>query len=46
MDLHLNWNTPRNLDVTYGPSGRPGDEVTLDFQAVRFSDVTITVHRE
>jgi hypothetical protein len=43
MSLKMRWVTPTHLEVAYGPSGRPDDYVSLDFQAVRCADVKISV---
>jgi len=43
MDLRMKWITPTHLEVTYGPSAKPGDHVSLDFQAVKCGGVDISV---
>ena len=43
MNLKMKWETPTHLAVTYGPSERPGDHVSLDFQVVRISGIEISV---
>jgi hypothetical protein len=43
MNLKMEWVTPTHLDVRYGPSSRPGDRVTLDFQVAKISGVDISV---
>jgi hypothetical protein len=43
MDLKMKWITPKHLEVTYGPSAKPGDHVSLDFQAVKCGGVDISV---
>jgi hypothetical protein len=43
INLHMKWLTPAHLEVTYGPSGRPGDTVNVDFQAVKFAAVEISL---
>src|ERR1019366_3511467 len=34
MILKMEWVTPKHLDVRYGESERPGDQVSLDFQVI------------
>jgi hypothetical protein len=43
MNLKMEWLTPTRLNVTYGPSARPGDHVDLNFQAVKCAGVEISV---
>lgn len=43
MNLRMEWITPTHLAVTYGPSVRPGDHVSLDFQVVKISGIDISV---
>jgi hypothetical protein len=43
MNLKMEWITPTHLNVMYGESGKPGDEVNLDFQAVKCGGVEISV---
>jgi hypothetical protein len=43
MNLEMEWVTPKHLNVRYGPSARPGDHVSLDFQVVKMSGIEITV---
>lgn len=43
MSLKMEWLDPQHLIVTYGPSGKPADKVNLNFQAVRCSDVSISL---
>ncbi len=43
MSLEMYWVTPTHLEVVYGPSRRPGDRVSLNFQAVKCADVKISV---
>jgi hypothetical protein len=45
MNLKMDWVTPRHLDVAYGPSSRPGDQVSLDFQVVKIGGVDISVRK-
>ena len=45
MNLQMRWLTPTNLQVDYGPSLRPGDTVTVHFQAVKVGRVTISLRR-
>jgi hypothetical protein len=45
MTLKMDWVTPTHLDVAYGPSGRPGDQVNVDFQAVRCGNITISLRK-
>jgi hypothetical protein len=42
MNLGMKWLTPTHLEVTYGPSTRAGDRVSLDFQAIRYNGVEIS----
>ncbi len=43
MNLKMEWLTPTHLEVTYGPSGRPGDHIDLDFQVVKIAGIDVTV---
>jgi hypothetical protein len=43
MNLRMEWVTPTHLEVAYGESGRPGDQVSLDFQAVKCAGIDISV---
>ncbi len=43
MTLMMEWVTPTHLNVTYGPSARPGDHVSLDFQVVKCAGIDISV---
>jgi hypothetical protein len=43
MNLKMEWLTPTHLYVTYGPSARPGDHVSLDFQAIKCGGIEISV---
>jgi hypothetical protein len=43
MNLKMEWIATTHLDVSYGPSARPGDHVRLDFQIARFSGIDISV---
>jgi hypothetical protein len=42
MNLKMNWVTPKHLNVLYGESGKPGDEVSVDFQAVKCGGIEIS----
>ncbi len=41
--LTMQWDTPTHLQVAYGPL--PGDSVSLDYQVVKTSGITISVQR-
>lgn len=43
MNLKMEWLTPTHLNVTYGPSARPGDHADLNFQAIKCAGIEITV---
>jgi hypothetical protein len=43
MSLKMEWPDPQHLVVTYGASARPDDKVSLNFQAVKCSDINISV---
>jgi hypothetical protein len=43
MNLKMEWVTPTHLDVTYGVSTRPGDQLSLDFQVAKISGIDISV---
>ena len=43
MNLKMRWQTPTHLDVTYGPSTRAGDHVSVSFQAIKYGDVEISL---
>jgi hypothetical protein len=45
MNLEMEWVTPTHLNVTYGPSARPGDQVSLDFQVVKIGGIDISVRQ-
>ena len=42
MNLKMEWVTPTHLDVTYGPSAGPGDQVSLNFQAIKCANIEIS----
>jgi hypothetical protein len=42
MNLKMKWLTPTHLEVTYGVSAKPGDHVSLDFQAVKCGGIDIS----
>src|SRR5947209_3452812 len=44
MNLRMEWVTPTHFDVAYGPSAKPGDHVSVDFQVVKVSGIEISVH--
>jgi hypothetical protein len=41
--LNMEWLDPQHLAVTYGASARPGDQVDVTFQAVKCSDISISL---
>lgn len=43
MNLKMEWLTSAHLNVTYGPSARPGDHADLNFQAIKCAGVDISV---
>ena len=43
MNLKMEWVTPTHLEVRYGPSERAGDRVGISFQAVKLSNVEISL---
>jgi len=43
MKLNMAWLDSKHLDVTYGPSDRPGDHVKLDFRVAQHSGIEISV---
>lgn len=43
MKLKMAWLSPTHLDVTYGPSDRPGDRVKLDFNVAKHDEIEISV---
>jgi hypothetical protein len=43
MNLKMEWITSKHLNVTYGPSAKPGDHVSLDFQVVKCGGIEISV---
>jgi hypothetical protein len=45
MNLKMTWVTPAHLEVTYGPSERPGDHVSVDLQVVRIAGVDISLRK-
>lgn len=45
MNLKMKWLTPTHLQIEYGPSGRAGDRVDLDFQIARVSGIDISVEQ-
>ena len=42
IDLKMQWLDSTHLDVTYGPSQRPGDHVSIDLQIVKVSGIEIS----
>jgi hypothetical protein len=45
MNLKMEWKTPTHLHVTYGESAKPGDHVSLDFQAIKCAGIEISAQR-
>lgn len=45
MRLTMKWIDDSHLLVQYAESGKPGDQVTLDFQVVRYAGITISAQR-
>lgn len=45
MHLRMEWITPKHLNVVYAPTSKPGDQVNVDFQAVKCADVEITIQK-
>ena len=45
MYLKMDWITSTHLGVTYAPSTRPNDHVSLDFHAAKCDGVEITVRQ-
>ncbi len=43
MNLEMKWLTPTHLEVAYGPSTKPGDQVSLDFQVVKIEGIDVSV---
>jgi hypothetical protein len=43
MNLKMAWITPTHLSVSYGPSAKPGDRVSLDFEVVKMNGIDISV---
>jgi len=43
MNLKMEWLTPKDLHVIYGPSDHPGDHADLDFEAIKCASVNISV---
>jgi len=43
INLTMKWVSPTHLDVAYGPSSRPGDQVSIVFQVVKCAGVDISV---
>jgi hypothetical protein len=43
MNLEMRWLTPTHLEVAYGPSAKPWDHVSLDFQVVKIAGIDISV---
>jgi hypothetical protein len=43
MNLKMEWVTATHLDVSYGPSASPGDQVRLNFQIAKISGIDISV---
>jgi hypothetical protein len=46
MNLKMEWATPTHLNVTYGPSTRPGDSVSIGFQVVKCYGIDISVREK
>src|SRR5439155_6191632 len=42
INLTMKWVSPTHLDVAYGPSSRPGDQVSIVFQVVKCAGVDIS----
>jgi hypothetical protein len=45
MYLKMDWVTPKHLNVTYAPSKRPRDIVSVDFQVVKYQAIDITLQQ-
>jgi hypothetical protein len=43
MNLEMKWLTPTHLEVAYGPSTKPEDSVSLDFQVVKIAGIDVSV---
>jgi hypothetical protein len=43
MNLKLEWMSPTHLNVVYGASTKPGDDVNLEFQAIRCAGIDISL---
>jgi len=43
MNLKMEWVTPTHLHVTYGPSERRGDHVSLEFHVAKINGIDISV---
>ena len=43
MNLKMEWLGPTHLNVTYGPSTRPGDHADVNFQAVKCAGIDISI---
>jgi hypothetical protein len=43
MNLKMDWLGPKHLNVKYGPSARPGDDVSIEFQAIKCAGIEISV---
>lgn|SRR5579859_130572 len=42
MNLKMKWLTPTHLEVAYGPSTKPGDRLSVDFQAIKCGGIDIS----
>ena len=40
--LVMNWDAPNHLRINYRASSRPGDHVNVDFQAIKWGEVTVS----
>ena len=43
MNLRMEWSSPTQLSVAYGPSTRPHDHVDVNFQAVKCAGIDISL---
>ncbi|MBU6509706.1 MAG: hypothetical protein KGQ73_05935 [Gammaproteobacteria bacterium] len=43
MNLEMNWITATHLNIVYGPSSRPGDQVSVTFQVARYAGIEISI---
>lgn len=43
MNLKMEWISPTHLNVVYGPTSKPGDQVSVTFQVAKYAGIEISI---